>query len=83
MPEWSGFGKVLLISGLIMALCGLLLMGLGKLPGEGTGLGWLGRLPGDILIKREQVTFYFPLATGLLLSVILTLLFYLFSKGSS
>lgn len=83
MSEWAGFGKVLLISGLALVLCGLLLIGIGKLPGEGNGLGWLGRLPGDFLIKREHVTFYFPLATSLLISLLLTLLFYLFSKGSS
>jgi hypothetical protein len=84
MPEWTGFGKVLLVSGLTLALCGLLLIGLGKWSETGgSGLGWIGRLPGDILYKSERITFYFPLATSLLISLLLTLLFYLFSKGSS
>ncbi len=41
---------------------------------------FLGKLPGDILIKKENFTFYFPLATSLLLSLLLTLFFYLFRK---
>lgn len=83
MPEWTGFGKILLVFGLVLVLSGLVLIGLGKLPEGGGGLGWLGRLPGDFLFKGERVTFYFPLATSLLISLLLTLLFYLFSKGSS
>lgn len=83
MPEWAGLGKVLILSGLALVVGGLLLVGLGKLPGEGSGWGWLGRLPGDVLIKKGNVTFYFPLATSLLISLLLTVLFYFFSKGSS
>ncbi len=83
MPEWTGFGKLLLVSGLVLVVCGLLLIGLGKLPAGGSGLGWIGRLPGDFLFKSERVTFYFPLATSLLISLLLTLLFSFFSKGSS
>ncbi|MBI5855170.1 MAG: DUF2905 domain-containing protein [Nitrospirae bacterium] len=83
MPEWAGLGKVLILWGLVLVVGGLLLVGLGKLPGEGAGWGWLGRLPGDVLIKKDNVTFYFPLATSLLISLLLTVLFYFFSKGSS
>lgn len=52
------------------------------------GLAWpllqkigLGRLPGDIAVKRENFSFYFPLTTSILLSLLLTLLFWLFGKG--
>jgi len=41
---------------------------------------WLGHLPGDIVIKREKFTFYFPLGTSILISIILTLILYLFRK---
>ena len=83
MPEWTGIGKILLLTGMVLVLCGLLFLGLGKLPEGASGLGWLGRLPGDFLYKSERVTLYFPLATSLLISLLLTLFFYLFSKGSS
>jgi uncharacterized protein HemY len=43
-------------------------------------LPWLGRLPGDIVIKRENFTFYFPLATSIIISVILTLILWLFRR---
>jgi cell division protein FtsW (lipid II flippase) len=67
------FGKILLLFGLILAAVGLLLIWSDKIP-------WIGRLPGDILIKKKNFTFYFPLATSLLISVILTLLFSFFRK---
>ena len=60
-------GRALLVFGIILAAIGLLLIFGPKVP-------WLGRLPGDIVVKRENFTFYFPLATSLLLSVILTIL---------
>lgn len=67
------FGKILLVSGLVLAGLGLLLIFADR-------VGWIGRLPGDIIIRRENFTFYFPLATGILISVVLTLLFWLFRK---
>jgi len=67
------FGKILLVAGLILAGIGLLLMLAGR-------IGWIGRLPGDIIIKRENITFYFPLATCILISVVLAVLFWLFRK---
>jgi len=67
------FGKILLFSGLVLAGVGLLFIFADR-------IGWIGRLPGDIIIKRENFTFYFPLATGILISVVLTLLFWLFRK---
>ena len=63
-------GKLLLIAGLVIAGIGLLVMG--GLP--------LGRLPGDIMIRRGSGTFYFPLATSILLSIILSLLLAAFRR---
>ncbi|MCP4581456.1 MAG: DUF2905 domain-containing protein [candidate division Zixibacteria bacterium] len=67
MPE---FGKIFIIIGIIfIAVGGFLLLG-GK-------LGLLGQLPGDFVIRKKNFTFFFPLATSLLLSVGLTIIFYL------
>lgn len=79
MPDWSGVGKTFILAGGILAFLGALLTLLGKFPGL-SGLGWLGKLPGDILIKRDHFTFYFPLATSVLISVVVSLLLYLLSK---
>lgn len=70
-------GKMLLLFGLLMVLLGLVLLVAGHFSGK---VPWLGRLPGDILIQRGSWTFYFPLATCLIVSVVLTLLFSLFSR---
>lgn len=61
-------GKYIALTGVVLLVIGLLMMLAQKLP-----LG-LGRLPGDIVIKRDNFTFYFPLATSILLSIILTLI---------
>ncbi|HEY7649623.1 MAG TPA: DUF2905 domain-containing protein [Methylomirabilota bacterium] len=66
----SDIGKLLLVFGLLIAGVGLVLMLAGRIPG-------VGRLPGDIYIQRGNWTFYFPLATSLLLSVVLTVIFWL------
>jgi Protein of unknown function (DUF2905) len=63
-------GKLLVIGGLIMAGLGLLVM---------TGFP-IGRLPGDLTIKRGNFTFYFPLATSIIVSVLLTLLLMLLRR---
>lgn len=69
----SDFGKILVFFGLILVGLGLILLFVPKIP-------WLGKLPGDITIKRENFTFYFPLATSILISVLLTILFSLFRR---
>lgn len=69
----TGLGRMLIVAGLVIAAVGALLLLSGKIP-------WLGRLPGDILVKREKFTFYFPLATSLLISLILSLILWLFRK---
>jgi hypothetical protein len=66
-------GKFLLVFGVIIIAIGGLLLLSGKIP-------WLGRLPGDIMIQRKNFTFYFPLATSILLSILLTILFWLLRK---
>ena len=80
MPDWTGVGKTLILVGGILALLGALLTLFGKFPGTGGGFGWFGRLPGDILIKRENFTVYLPLTTSILLSVAVSLLLYFLSK---
>ncbi len=76
MPEWTPIGKVLIGIGAGIVLLGLLLMAADRFPGLGGLFGWLGRLPGDISYRRDNVSVYFPIATSLVLSVLLSLLFY-------
>jgi len=70
-------GKLLLGFGVLMVLLGLVLLVAGNLSGK---VPWLGRLPGDIHIQRGNWTFYFPLVTCLVISIVLTLLFSLFGR---
>ncbi len=79
MDEFGGIGRLLLVIGLVMAGVGALLLSLGKVPGSVDWLGWFGRLPGDIAVKRDNYSFYFPLATSILISVVLSLLWFLLS----
>lgn len=67
MSDFSGIGKIMVIMGIVIAGIGLFFWIGGKIPG-------LGRLPGDIIIRRGNFTFYFPLATSILVSVILSLI---------
>jgi hypothetical protein len=69
----EALGRVLILFGIVVIVAGLLLTFAGKLP-------WLGRLPGDISYKSDHVTFYFPLATSILISVVLSLFIYLFRR---
>lgn len=64
--------KTLIIAGLLLLVVGLLWPWLGKLP--------FGRLPGDIVVERDNFRFYFPLTTGVLVSLVLSLLLWLFRK---
>ena len=79
MPEWGSLGKLLIGIGSVVALVGTLFMMADRLPGLANLLGWLGKLPGDISIKRENFSFYLPLGTSIFLSIILSLVFYLLS----
>lgn len=69
----TGIGKSLIVAGLIIAALGAVLSFSDRFP-------WLGRLPGDIFIKKGNFTFYFPLATCIVISVILSLLFLFLRK---
>jgi DUF2905 family protein len=69
----TGLGKTLIVLGLIITAFGIIITFFGRVP-------WLGRLPGDIYIKNKNFTFYFPLATGMLLSVIISLILWLLRK---
>jgi len=69
----AGMGKALIYLGLLLVVIGLILSFAGKLP-------WLGHLPGDISIERENFSFYFPLATCILISVIISLVLYFFRR---
>ena len=80
MPDFSGLGKLIIVMGVGLVVVGFLISLLGKLPSEGNGLGWLGKLPGDLFIKRDRFTFYFPLTTSLIISLVGSLLLYFFMK---
>ncbi|MFQ5683736.1 MAG: DUF2905 domain-containing protein [Candidatus Binatia bacterium] len=67
------FGKGLILIGLLLVILGALFYFGVKIPG-------LGHLPGDIYIQRSRFTFYFPLTTCLLVSLILMLVLYLFRR---
>ena len=67
------FGKTLIYIGIVLVVLGLIFSVAGKIP-------WLGHLPGDITIQRERFTFYFPLTTCILISVIITLVLYFFRR---
>jgi hypothetical protein len=68
-------GKIFIVIGVVFVVVGLLLTFASNWP-----LGRIGRLPGDIYIKRDNFRFYFPLTTSILLSVLLTLIFSLLSR---
>ncbi|MHC4686960.1 MAG: DUF2905 domain-containing protein [Planctomycetota bacterium] len=71
--NFSGIGKVLLIVGGILVLMGLVFMVKDKIP-------WVGRLPGDIYIKRDNFAFSFPLTACIVINIILKLHLVLFRK---
>ena len=66
-------GKILITFGIVLIGAGLLLVFFNKIP-------FLGKLPGDIYIQRKNFAFYFPLATSILISIILSLTFWLWSR---
>jgi hypothetical protein len=73
MNDIQHIGKFLIVLGVIIITVGTLLLLSGKLP-------WIGKLPGDILIQKKNFTFYFPLATSILVSILLTFIFWLFGR---
>lgn len=65
--------KVMIVIGAILILVGIVILVFPKLP-------FTGKLPGDILIKKEHVTFYFPLATSIVISIIISMILYIINK---
>jgi Protein of unknown function (DUF2905) len=73
MFGFGALGKLLILVGVLIIVIGLLLLVGEKIP-------WVGRLPGDLMIKKEKFTFYFPITTSILISIILTLLLWILRK---
>jgi hypothetical protein len=77
MPDLSDPGKLLIVFGLVFVLVGVLLMLAGRVP-------WLGRLPGDLVIERDGFSCFVPIATmivlSLLLTIVLNIVLHLFSR---
>ena len=69
----GGLGRSLILTGLVLVAAGLVVSYANRIP-------WLGKLPGDFTFRSGGLTVYLPLATGLLLSLILSLLSYLFRR---
>jgi uncharacterized protein HemY len=69
----GGIGKTLILLGLLLVIVGVVFSLAGKLP-------WLGHLPGDISIQHERYSFYFPITTCILISVIVSLVLYFFRR---
>jgi len=68
------FGKGIIFIGIMIVIIGVVLLFSDRLPFN------LGRLTGDIAIKKENFSFYFPITTSILISIVVSLLFYIFSK---
>ncbi len=66
-------GKMLIILGAVIILIGLGFIFADKIP-------YIGRLPGDIYVKRERWSFYFPITTSIIISIVLTIIMWLFRK---
>ncbi len=73
MNEVQSIGKLLIIGGIVMLAAGLLLSFWDKIP-------LLGKLPGDIIWKGKNFTFYFPVVTSILLSIIISIILYFLKK---
>lgn len=72
--DFLQIGKLLILLGIVLVITGVVIMFYPKIP-------FIGKLPGDILIKRKNFTFYFPVITSIILSIILTLLLNMFRGG--
>lgn len=73
MNHMQDFGRILIFAGLVLLILGSLLY-------FSKALTWFGKLPGDFYFRKGNFSFYFPLMTSVLLSLVLTLLMYLFNK---
>jgi hypothetical protein len=69
----TDLGKTLILLGIVLGALGALLVAAGRIP-------WLGRLPGDVVVRREHFMFVFPLASCLVVSAVLSLILYLLRR---
>lgn len=72
--EIQGLGKIVIVAGVVLTVVGVLMLLAPKLP-------FIGKLPGDLYFKRDGVSFYFPLATSIIVSVILSLVISFLFRG--
>nr|CAJ74131.1 conserved hypothetical protein [Candidatus Kuenenia stuttgartiensis] len=73
MGEFGSFGKVLMITGIILIIAGALFLFVNKIP-------FLGRLPGDIAVQKKNFSFYFPLTTCIIISIVLSIIMWLLGR---
>ena len=73
MPDFNGMGRILIVIGLVVAGVGLIMVLAGKIP-------FLGKLPGDFHFRGTNFSFYFPLTTSILISVVLTLVLWFINR---
>lgn len=73
MQEFQPLGKILIIIGLFIIILGIIFLFAGRIP-------WIGRLPGDIVIERGKFNLYIPITTSIILSILLTIIFWFLSK---
>ena len=69
----GGMAKVMILIGAVLIVVGLVVLFFPRLP-------FVGKLPGDILVKKENFTLYFPLATSIVISIVISLILYLINK---
>ena len=72
--EIQGLGKIVIFAGVVLTVIGVLMLLAPKLP-------FIGKLPGDFYFKKDGVSFYFPLATSIIVSIVLSILLSLFFRG--
>ena len=72
----SSLGKILIVVGIVIVVVGIIFSFSNKIP-------FIGKLPGDIFIRKGNTTFYFPIVTSIVLSILLTIIFWLINKFRS
>lgn len=73
MIDFGPISKVLILAGIIITGMGIIFLLMGKIP-------WLGKLPGDIYIEREDFSFYFPITTCIIVSIVVSAVFFFITK---
>lgn len=69
----GAMAKIIIVIGVVLVVVGLVLLFFQKIP-------FLGKLPGDIFIRRDNFTFYFPITSSIVISIVISLILYLISK---